>query len=101
MERKMKMPKLNENYLNVQDSYLFAEIARRVKVYEENNPDKAGNIIRLGIGDVTRPLTRAPLTDFIKRWTSRRYPKHSKDTGRSRDMFLFGKQCRIIIKETA
>ena len=36
------MPKLNENYLNVQDSYLFAEIARRVKVYEENNPDKAG-----------------------------------------------------------
>ena len=29
------MPKLNENYLNVQDSYLFAEIARRVKAYEE------------------------------------------------------------------
>lgn len=55
-ERKKNMPKLNENYLNVQDSYLFAEIARRVKVYEENHPDKAGNIIRLGIGDVTRPL---------------------------------------------
>ena len=50
------MPKLNENYLNVQDSYLFAEIARRVKVYEEAHPDKAGNIIRLGIGDVTLPL---------------------------------------------
>lgn len=30
------MPKLNENYQNVKDSYLFAEIARRVKVYEEN-----------------------------------------------------------------
>ena len=44
------MPRLNENYLNVQDSYLFAEIARRVKVYEEDHPDKAGNIIRLGIG---------------------------------------------------
>ena len=29
------MPKLNENYQNVKDSYLFAEIARRVKVYEE------------------------------------------------------------------
>ena len=52
------MPKLNENYLNVQDSYLFAEIARRVSAYEESHPDKAGDIIRLGIGDVTRPLTK-------------------------------------------
>ena len=55
------MPKLNENYLNVQDSYLFAEIARRVSAYEQQNPDKAGNIIRLGIGDVTRPLTKAAI----------------------------------------
>ena len=62
----MKMPKLNENYLNVQDSYLFAEIARRVKVYEENNPDKAGNIIRLGIGDVTRPLTKSAIDGLHK-----------------------------------
>lgn len=53
------MPKLNENYLNVQDSYLFAEIARRVSAYEKAHPDKAGNIIRLGIGDVTRPLTKS------------------------------------------
>ena len=66
MERKMKMPKLNENYLNVQDSYLFAEIARRVKVYEENHPDKAGNIIRLGIGDVTRPLTKSAIDGLHK-----------------------------------
>lgn len=51
------MPKLNENYLNVKDSYLFAEIARRVRIYEESHPDKAGEIIRLGIGDVTLPLT--------------------------------------------
>ena len=51
------MPKLNENYLNVQDSYLFAEIARRVRTYEEKHPDKAASVIRLGIGDVTRPLT--------------------------------------------
>ena len=45
------MPKLNENYQNVEDSYLFAEIARRVKVYEETHPDKADQIIRLGIGE--------------------------------------------------
>ena len=55
------MPKLNENYLNVQDSYLFAEIARRVKAYEEAHPDKAASIIRLGIGDVTRPMTKSAI----------------------------------------
>jgi LL-diaminopimelate aminotransferase len=54
-----KMPKLNENYQNVKDSYLFAEIARRVKVYEETHPEKAADIIRLGIGDVTLPLTKS------------------------------------------
>ena len=53
------MPKLNENYQNVKDSYLFAEIARRVKVYEETQPEKAADIIRLGIGDVTLPLTKS------------------------------------------
>lgn len=53
------MPKLNENYQNVKDSYLFAEIARKVKVYEETHPEKAADIIRLGIGDVTLPLTKS------------------------------------------
>ena len=53
------MPKLNENYQNVKDSYLFAEIARRVKVYEETHPETAADIIRLGIGDVTLPLTKS------------------------------------------
>ena len=53
------MPKLNETYQNVKDSYLFAEIARRVKVYEETHPEKAADIIRLGIGDVTLPLTKS------------------------------------------
>lgn len=51
------MPKLNENYLNVKDSYLFAEIAKRVRTYEAEHPDKAAEVIRLGIGDVTRPLS--------------------------------------------
>ncbi len=48
------MPKLNENYLNLKQSYLFSEIAHRVAAYQEKNPDK--KIIRLGIGDVTRPI---------------------------------------------
>lgn len=48
------MPKLNENYLNLKESYLFSEIAHRVTAYTEANPDK--KVIRLGIGDVTRPI---------------------------------------------
>ena len=48
------MPKLNENYLNLKESYLFAEIIHRVKAYSEAHPEK--KIIRLGIGDVTLPI---------------------------------------------
>jgi len=48
------MPKLNENFLKLQDSYLFSEIAHRVAEYTKRYPDK--EVIRLGIGDVTRPL---------------------------------------------
>ena len=48
------MPKLNENYLNLKESYLFSEIAHRVNTYTAANPDKT--VIRLGIGDVTLPI---------------------------------------------
>jgi LL-diaminopimelate aminotransferase len=48
------MATINENYLNLPGSYLFAEIARRVAAFKDNNPE--ADIIRLGIGDVTRPL---------------------------------------------
>ena len=48
------MPKLNEPYQDLKESYLFAEIAHRVAAYETAHPDK--KIIRLGIGDVTLPL---------------------------------------------
>lgn len=48
------MPKLNENYQNLKESYLFAEIAHRVAAYTKAHPDK--KVIRLGIGDVTLPL---------------------------------------------
>lgn len=54
------MPKLNENYLNLKESYLFSEVAHRVAAYSEANPDK--KIIRLGIGDVTKPLAPAVIT---------------------------------------
>ena len=47
--------KLNENYKNLKKSYLFSEIGKRVKEYGAEHPD--AKIIRLGIGDVTLPLT--------------------------------------------
>lgn len=53
---------MNENYLKLQASYLFSEIANRVNSYVAQNPDK--KIIRLGIGDVTRALPAACTTAF-------------------------------------
>lgn len=58
------MLKLNENYLKLPGSYLFAEIARRTAAYSEANPGK--RLIKLGIGDVTLPLPRA-CVDALKR----------------------------------
>lgn len=51
------MAQINENFLKLPGSYLFSEIARRVAAYSEANPDK--KLIKLGIGDVTRPLPPA------------------------------------------
>ena len=48
---------VNENYAKLQASYLFAEIARRIRAYEAENPPRP--IIRMGIGDVTEPLPPA------------------------------------------
>lgn len=45
---------INENYLKLQGSYLFSNIAKKVAAYKEEHPE--ANIIRLGIGDVTQPL---------------------------------------------
>jgi LL-diaminopimelate aminotransferase len=45
---------VNGNYAKLNESYLFSTIAKKVREYQEANPDK--RVIRLGIGDVTRPL---------------------------------------------
>ncbi|MBU1139795.1 MAG: LL-diaminopimelate aminotransferase, partial [Proteobacteria bacterium] len=55
---------INENYLKLQASYLFSNIAKRVNAFQEANPDK--EIIRLGIGDVTRALPQACTEAFHK-----------------------------------
>ena len=58
------MAKVNENYLKLQGSYLFSEIAKRIERFKQQNP--AANIIKLGIGDVTRPLPQAVIKAMHK-----------------------------------
>ena len=48
------MSYINENFLELQDSYLFSTIAKKVEKFTKENPDK--EVIKLGIGDVTRPI---------------------------------------------
>ena len=48
---------INENYFNLEESYLFSTVAKKVNEFIQNNPDK--KVIRLGIGDVTLPLCKA------------------------------------------
>ncbi|MBO4283065.1 MAG: LL-diaminopimelate aminotransferase [Clostridia bacterium] len=47
--------RLNDNFARIKPSYLFSDVAKRVRAYAEAHPDK--KILRLGIGDVTLPLT--------------------------------------------
>ena len=58
------MIRINENYLKLETSYLFVDIANRVSAYQKENPDT--EIIRLGIGDVTRALPPACIEAFQK-----------------------------------
>ena len=50
------MSKINENFLKLQDSYLFVTITEKVKEYQRKNPEK--EVIKLGIGDITRPIPK-------------------------------------------
>ncbi|MBO4266764.1 MAG: LL-diaminopimelate aminotransferase [Lachnospiraceae bacterium] len=58
------MVKINENYGQLQGSYLFSTIAKKVSEYTDAHPEK--KIIRLGIGDVTRPLTGSVISSLHK-----------------------------------
>jgi len=56
--------KLNDNFDNVKESYLFSEIAKRVNKYSAEHPE--AKIIRLGIGDCTLPLTKTVIDAMHK-----------------------------------
>ena len=55
---------VNEHYSKLQASYLFVTIARKVKEFQESNP--GADLIKLGIGDVTKPLPEACIAAFQK-----------------------------------
>ena len=55
---------LNKNYENLEQSYLFSTIAKKVNEFVSKNPDK--KIIRLGIGDVTKPLCKSVVNAMHK-----------------------------------
>lgn len=56
--------KINTNYQNLEDSYLFSTVARKQREYQEAHPDK--KVIRLSIGDVTLPLAPAVIEAMHK-----------------------------------
>jgi LL-diaminopimelate aminotransferase len=58
------MARINAHYLKLKAGYLFPEIARRTAKFREAHPD--ADIIRLGIGDVTLPLTPSVIAAFQK-----------------------------------
>jgi LL-diaminopimelate aminotransferase len=58
------MVTINENFLKLKSSYLFSDIAKRVAAFKLANPDR--EIIRLGIGDVTRALPKVCIEAFHK-----------------------------------
>ncbi|MCI7814732.1 MAG: LL-diaminopimelate aminotransferase [Lachnospiraceae bacterium] len=58
------MVKVNENFLKLPGNYLFSEIAKKVKIFQEKH--RESNLIRLGIGDVTLPIAPAVIEAMHK-----------------------------------
>lgn len=56
--------KINANYLNLNESYLFSTIAKKVNAYTQAHPEK--KVLRMGIGDVTLPLAPAVVSAMQK-----------------------------------
>ncbi len=56
------MIRINENYTKLASSYLFSEVTRRVAAFQKAHPE--ASVIKLGIGDVTLPLTPSILAAF-------------------------------------
>lgn len=58
------MAHINDNYLKLPGSYLFSTIAKKVAAFQKENPER--EVIKMGIGDVTRPLVPAVIEAMHK-----------------------------------
>ncbi len=58
------MTKINDNFLKLEQSYLFSNIAKKVEAFQKEHPNE--KVIKLGIGDVTRPLPEAVISAMKK-----------------------------------
>lgn len=77
------MALVNEHFLKLPGSYLFSDIAKKVNTFRITHPKQ--NIIRLGIGDVTRPLPPACIEAMHKAVEELAHAETSMDTVRNRD----------------
>lgn len=57
------MVKINGNYANIKESYLFSDVAKKINAFLADNPDKT--VIRMGIGDVTQPLVKPVVEKLV------------------------------------
>lgn len=78
--------KINENYKNLEESYLFSTIAKKVDEYTKAHPE--AKVIKMGIGDVTLPICQKAADAFAKAAVSRARRLRSMDMVRSRDMIF-------------
>ena len=75
------MAYINEHYLKLAAGYLFPEIGRRTRAFQAAHPD--ADVIRLGVGDVVRPLCRGDARPLGMRNGMRHPPFVSRPSGPS------------------
>lgn len=83
---------INQNYLKLNESYLFAEIARRIREWQSAHPDLSDQLIRMGIGDVTRPLPKTVVDAMVKA---------AQDMGRAESFHGYGPEQGYDFLKTA
>ena len=65
------MALVNEHFLKLPNNYLFSDIAKKVNAFKVSHPKT--DLIRLGIGDVTRPLPQASIEAMHTSWQTKRH----------------------------
>lgn len=83
---------INQNYLKLNESYLFAEIARRIREWQSVHPELSDQLIRMGIGDVTRPLPKTVVDAMVKA---------AQDMGRAESFHGYGPEQGYDFLKTA